>query len=294
MQKKRSTIETRDAYVMLLPTLIGLVVFSFGATFGAIALSFTNYSIKWPPQFVGITNYVNFFGNKLFGQIISNTALYIAITVIPCAVFSFLLALLINRPMKGINLFRTAYFWPVLISMTAAALVWRFLLNPQFGLVNYLLSKIGVKGPRWFSSTQWALIGVAIIFVWKSVGYYMIILLAGLQNIPQELYESAMLDGAGALQRTRYITLPMISPTLFFVMIMLCIGAFQVFDPILVISPTGGPANATTTLSFYVYQNAFTFLKMGYASSVAVVLFILVLAVSAIQFALQDRWVFYE
>lgn len=286
--------EAITAYLMLLPTLLGLFIFSLGATVGAILISLTDYSLKWPPEFIGLGNYVQLFSEKLFAKIISNTFLYVIITVVPCLILSFFLALAVNFKSKVITILRAAYFWPVVGSMAAIALVWSYLLNSQFGLLNYFISLFGVNGPNWLVDPSWSLVGIAIIFVWKFTGYFMTIILAGLQNIPNELYESAKLDGANLVQKNWYITLPMISSSLFFVMIMAAITAFQVFDIILIISPNGGPANANMTLSFYIYLNAFRYPYMGYASACAVLLFVIVMAVSVLQFRLQDKWVYYQ
>lgn len=286
--------EGLTAYVMLIPTILGMAFYSVGATIGAMALSVTDYSIRWPPNFVGIKNFVDFFHNRLFGKIILNTFQSALMNIVPCVLFALLLALLVNQKIPGVKFYRMVYFWPVVASMAAVSLLWGFLLSPEFGLVNYLLSTIGIDGPAWFGSTKWALPSVSVIFVWKLVGYYMTMLLVGLQNIPQSLYESAMLDGVGPFQRTLHITLPLLSPTLFMVIIMACIASFQVFDPILVLGLNGGPAHATKTLSYYIYQSAFQNLKMGYASAVSVVLFLIVGILSMIQFKLQNKWVFYN
>lgn len=286
--------EGLTAYAMLIPTILGMAFYSVGATIGAMALSVTDYSIRWPPNFVGIKNFVDFFHNRLFGKIILNTFQSALMNIVPCVLFALLLALLVNQKIPGVKFYRMVYFWPVVASMAAVSLLWGFLLSPEFGLVNYLLSTIGIDGPAWFGSTKWALPSVSVIFVWKLVGYYMTMLLVGLQNIPQSLYESAMLDGVGPFQRTLHITLPLLSPTLFMVIIMACIASFQVFDPILVLGLNGGPAHATKTLSYYIYQSAFQNLKMGYASAVSVVLFLIVGILSMIQFKLQNKWVFYN
>ena len=291
--KKRKRLEALEAYVFLIPTLLGMVFLTIGAIIGAILLSFTDYSLKWPPSFIGLANFRDLFSDRLLPLVLSNTFWYLVMAVVPCVIFALFLSLLVNGKTRRTRVFRTIYFWPVVGSMTAIALVWRFLLNDTFGFVNYLIGMFGVQGPRWFASTTWALVGIAIIFVWKNVGYYMTILLSGLQNIPQDLNEAAIIDGAGLVRRTWYITLPLISPTMFFVIIMTSIASFQVFDSIMVINDRGGPANATTTLSFFIYQNAFSFMRMGYAAAAGVLLFFIVSIFSMVQFRLQNKWVFY-
>lgn len=286
--------EVSAAYVMLIPTILGMIFISVGSTIGAIALSFTDYTVKWPPKFVGAKNYLSFFSNRLFSEIVLNTLKSAFMNIIPCVLLALLLALLVSKNSLSSKCFRTVFFWPVVASMSAVSLLWNVLLNSQFGLVNYLLNLIGIKGPNWFGSTQYALKSVSIIFVWKFVGYYMTMLVVGIQNIPKELYESAILDGAGPVQRTIKITLPLLSPTLFIVIVMACIASFQVFDPIMVLGLNGGPAHSTTTLSYYIYQSAFQNMKMGYASAAATLLFVIVLIISMIQFWLQKKWVFYH
>lgn len=178
--------------------------------------------------------------------------------------------------------------------MTAVSLIWMFLLNSNIGIVNLLLNKLGFTGPKWFGSVPLTLPVFAFIYLWKYLGYYMTIMLGGLQNVPEELYESALLDGAGFWRRTRHITIPLMSPTIFYVLTMVVIYGFQVFDQIMVISKDGGPAYSGLTLSFYIYQNAFVNGKMGYACAAGVLLFAIVLLITLLQFRLQKKWVFYN
>ena len=222
-----------------------------------------------------------------------NTFAFVGMAV-PLSVGSALaLALLVNTGLRGITVFRTAYFLPVVSSMIAVALVWSWILNPQYGLLNYLLRVLfGVQGPAWLDDTAWALPAMVIVTVWKGLGYSMVIFLAGLQNIPADLYHAATIDGAGAWKRFRHITLPLLSPTTFFVLVITLINSFQVFEQTYVLTK-GGPANSTVTLSYYVYQNAFQFFQMGKAAAVAYVLFAFLFILTLIQFRVQKRWVFY-
>lgn len=290
----KKTQEALEAYAMLLPTIIGFLIISAGPIIGAFLLSFTNYEFKWPPQWVGLKNYIDLFNMPLFLKIIQNTLYYSLLTVIPSAFFGLLLALLINTKVKGITVFRTIYFWPVVASMAAVSLTWKFLLNPQIGLVNYLLDAINIKGPQWLGSTQWTMPSLALVFVWKWVGFYMIILLAGLQDIPEDLFEASTIDGANIFHKMRHIILPMISPTLFFVFVMATIASFQLFDQVLIMTYEAGPAYSALTLSYFVYQNAFQWMRMGFASAVGVILFLLVFVFSLVQMRLQNKWVFYR
>ena len=290
----RKRRECLEAYLMLIPMLLGFAIVSLGAIIGVFALSLTDYSISWPPNFIGIKNYIRLFSQPLFGKILWNSVYYVILITFPTVVFSLLAALLLDQKVRGNAFFRAAVFWPVIASMTAVSLIWMFLLNGNFGIVNYLLGMIGIEGPKWLSETSLTLPVFAFIYLWRHLGYYMTIMLGGLQGVPEDLYESARLDGAGYWKRIWYITLPLISPTIFYVLIMVVIYGFQVFDQIMVISKDGGPAYSALTLSFYIYQNAFTNGKMGYASAAGVVLFVIVMICSLIQFRMQKKWVYYN
>lgn len=290
----RKTREAIEAYVMLLPTIIGFLLISAGPILIAILLGFTDAKFKWPPNWIGIRNYQLLFSNPLFPKIILNSLYYSVLTVVPSAVFSFLLALLVNNKVKGIAIFRAAYFWPVVASMAAVSVIWKFMLNPQIGLMNYALQYIGIKGPIWLGTTQWVIPSLALTFVWKWVGFYMIILLAGMQDIPEDLYEASIIDGANGFQKILHITFPMVSPTLFFVIVISTIASFQLFDQVMIMTNDAGPAYSALTLSYYVYQNAFQWGKMGYACSIGVILFVIVFLFSSFQMRLQNKWVFYR
>ena len=290
-RKRRECIE---AYLMLLPMLIGFVIVSLGAIAGVFVLSLTDYSIRWPPNFIGIKNYVRLFSQLLFGKILWNSVYYVILITFPTVILSLLTALLLDQKVRGNAFFRAAVFWPVIASMTAVSLIWMFLLNGNFGIVNYLLGKIGIQGPKWLSEPSLTLPVFAFIYLWRHLGYYMTIMLGGLQGVPEDLYESARLDGAGYWKRIQYITLPLMSPTIFYVLIMVVIYGFQVFDQIMVISKDGGPAYSGLTLSFYIYQNAFTNGRMGYASAAGVILFVIVMVCSMAQFRMQKKWVYYN
>ncbi|MGE3802070.1 MAG: carbohydrate ABC transporter permease [Candidatus Kapaibacterium sp.] len=231
--------------------------------------------------------------SDLFWKVLGNTFWYVLLYVPITMVGSLLLALLVNRKLPAIKLFRTIYFLPVISSMVAVALIWSWLYNPEFGFINWTVKTFfGIEGPRWLLSTQWAMPAIAILSAWKVVGYNMVILLAGLQSVPKYLQESALIDGASQWRQFTTVTLPALSPTLFFVLIITLINSFQLFEQTYVLTQ-GGPANSTLTLSYYSYQNAFQFFRMGYAAAVAYVLFALTFIVTIIQFRLQKRWVFY-
>jgi multiple sugar transport system permease protein len=278
---------------MLLPALIGLAVITAGPVVASFLIGFTKWDVLTPPQWIGLGNYREAFATPLFWKILRNTLLYTLLSVPPNVGFAFALALLVNIKLRGMVVFRAIYFWPVVTSMTAVAMAWTWLFNPDVGLINYLLGLVGISGPPWLASERWALVSLAIVGVWKSVGFFMVIFLGALQNVPPDLYEASRLDGAGKWHQIRYITIPLVSPATFLVSVMAVIGSFQVFDQT-VIMTKGGPANATLTLSYYIYQNAFVWYRMGYAASVAYVLFGIVFVITLIQLRLQNRWVFYS
>jgi multiple sugar transport system permease protein len=291
MRRKRVDYE---AYLYLLPTFIGMALFSVGAVVASFFISFTNWEITITPKWIGLSNYIRLAAYPLFWKILLNTVYYVGGSVPLGMVLSLGLALLANRKLKGITFFRSLYFLPVVSSMVAIALVWSWLYNPQFGLINYFLEKLfRIPGPRWLQSTTWAMPAMIFMGVWRGLGYQMVIFLAGLQNIPEELYEAAKIDGANFWQRFLRITLPMVSPTTFFVLIISIIGSFQIFEQTYIMTQ-GGPSYSTLTLSYYIFQNAFEWFHMGYAAALAYVLFGMILAITLIQARLQKRWVFYR
>ncbi len=290
---RRRVFSLIEPYLYLLPTLIGLVLFSAGAVIASFLMSFTRWDIITPPEWVWFRNYAEMMRSELFWEVFRNTLLFVIMAVPLSVIGSLALALLVNNSLRGITLFRTAYFLPVVSSMIAVALVWSWIFNPEYGLLNYLLLEVfGIRGPTWLHDTTWALPAMVIVTVWKGLGYSMVIFLAGLQNIPHHLYEAATVDGAGSWRKFLHVTLPMLSPTTFFILIITLINAFQVFEQTYVMT-RGGPANATLTLSYYVYQNAFQFFQMGNAAALSYILFAIVFAVTLIQFRAQRRWVFY-
>jgi multiple sugar transport system permease protein len=205
-----------------------------------------------------------------------------------------LLAIALNQQLRGMHVFRAAYFLPTITSAVAAATVWRWIYEPNFGLLNSLLYAIGVEHPpTWISSPAWAMPALILLGIWQGLGFQMVIFLAGLQGIPAHLYEAAAIDGAGWWARFRHITLPLISPTTFFVLIISVIGSYQVFDQAFVLTE-GGPGYATTTLVYYIYEYGFQFFKMGYAAAMAWILFAIVFVLTVIQFRIQARWVHYD
>jgi len=287
------TFRVLEPYLYLLPTLIGLALFSAGAVAVSFLMSFTHWDIISSPEWIWLENYITLWQSDLFWEVVWNTVYFILLAVPLSVVASLALALAANTTLKGIVFFRTAYFLPVVSSMIAVALVWSWIYNPEYGLLNYLLGLFfGIRGPAWLDSTSWARPAMVIVTVWKGLGYSMVIFLAGLQNIPQDLYHAATIDGAGVWKKFRHITLPMLSPTTFFVLVITLINSFQVFEQTYVLTK-GGPANSTLTMSYYIYQNAFQFFQMGKAAALSYVLFAAIFAVTLLQFRIQKRWVFY-
>jgi len=271
--------DERTAWAFLLPSLVLFATFTGIPVIAALGISFTQWDLFNPARFIGLDNYT-----KLFGDPIS----------VPVQMLIGLgCALALNRGIRGQTFFRIAYFLPVVTSTIAAALVWAWLFNANFGLINALLSLVGITDvPRWLASTQWAMPAVIIVSIWQNLGYAMVLFLAGLQNIRADLYDAAAIDGARGWRRLWFITLPLLSPTTFFVLIISIIGSFQIFELVFVMTQAG-PANATNTLVYYIYQNGFQFYQMGYASAAAMILFVIVLIMTLVQYALQSRWVHY-
>ncbi|RIK40667.1 MAG: sugar ABC transporter permease [Chloroflexi bacterium] len=290
----RQIKSTANAYLYLIPTILGLLIFSAGAIIASFFISFTNWQLVLPPVWIGLRNYTNLLQLAEFWQVLRNTVYYTAGYVPLAVTLPLLMAILVNQKLKGITFFRTAYFLPVVTSGVAIALVWGWMYNPSFGVINYLLERLfGIQGPRWLADPRWAMPSLIIIGVWHSLGYNMVIYLAGLQGIPQELYEAARIDGAGWWAQVRYVTVPLITPTAFFILVLSIIGSFQVWT-ITYLLTQGGPAGATLTLSYYIYQQGFQWFHMGFAAALAYVLFAIVFVATMIQFKLQKQWVFYS
>ncbi len=282
-----------EPWLYLAPVVIGVVIVTGGAIVASFLLGFTDWDLIRPPGWIGLANYREMMGSDLFRTVLGNTLYFTALMVPTSVAGSLALALLINRKIRGITFFRTVFFFPVVTSMIAVAVVWSWLYNPEFGLINYLLREVlGIEGPAWLSSTSWAMPAIVLMTVWKGVGYNMLIFLAGLQSVPTELHEAAVIDGAGRFRRLISITLPILSPTTFFVLVITMIGSFQLFEQTYALTQ-GGPANSTLTLSYHIYQNAFQHLRMGYATAMAYVLFGVTFIVTLLQFRMQRRWVYY-
>ncbi|NWG21413.1 MAG: sugar ABC transporter permease [Chloroflexi bacterium] len=274
------------------PAILGLLLFTLGPMAASLLLSFTEYNIITDPEWIGIDNYVELFNDRLFWQSLRVSAIYSIVSVPLGLSVALALAILLNHKMRGMLIFRSVYYLPTVISGVGVAMLWRWLFNGDFGLINVLLRRVGIQGPNWLFDANWALAALIIASLW-GIGGTMLIFLAGLQGIPQELYEAAEIDGAGRWRQFRSITLPMISHVTFFNLVLGVIGALQVFTDAYVMTG-GGPNNATLFLSVYLYRHAFQFLHFGYAAAVAWILFLIVLALTLLVFKSSPLWVYYE
>lgn len=287
-EQKRSLV----AYSFIAPNFIGFMVFTLGPILFAFLLSFMEWDGNNPIKFVALDNFKKLTTDTRFIDAFKNTIVY-SVTTVPITLFMALgLAVILNQKVKFRNLFRTASFFPYVASLVAVAAVWNMLFSPANGPVNMLLAKLGVEAqnmPRWAADKDFAMMTVVLFSVWKSMGYYMVIYLAGLQGISAELYEAASLDGANSWRKFRSITWPMLQPTTFFVVIMLTINCFKVYDQVYMITQ-GGPGTSTLVLVYHIYETAFRSWKLGYASAIAVVLFILVLTITLIQFQGEKKY----
>ena len=289
--------ESAWAYTFIAPWIIGFLIFTLGPMLASLYFSFTDYNIIDPPTFSGLSNYQQLlFSDPLFWHSLRRT-LYFAALALPLGLlFGFFIAILLNQDIPGVNLWRTLYFLPSVISGVAIALLWMRIFNPRVGFLNpFLQNVLGIKNPPgWLQDPDWAIPALVIMSLW-GVGGSMIIYLAGLQGIPTTLYEAARIDGATSPQRFWNVTLPLMTPVIFYNLVMGLIGAFQYFTEVYVAtSGQGGPARATLVYNLYLYQNAFKFFEMGYASAMAWVLFLIILTVTLLVFRSSPMWVFYE
>lgn len=280
-------------YLMILPWVIGFVVFIAYPMIRSFYLAFTTYNLRSDPQWVGLDNFVRMFTeDDLFWQSFRVTVLYVLGSVPAGTLFALAVAMILAQSLRGVNFWRTIYFMPTMVSGVAVAVMWTYLLNPEYGLVNQLLNMIGVRGPGWIGSQVWALPSL-ILMSWWSIGGQMVIYLAGLKGIPQSLYEAAEIDGAGEWAKFRHVTVPMLTPTIFFNLVLGLIGAFQVFEGPLVLT-SGGPNNATLTYVLNLYNQAFRFIHFGYASAMAWFLFAVIMALTLLVIRSSALWVYYE
>lgn len=283
------------AYAFIAPTLIGVLVLNLWGVVQSVYYSFHNVKGFAKPEFAGFDNYVRLLGDAEVWRSLKNIFVY-AMTTVPAGVaISLLLAALLNAKIRGKGFFRCIYFLPVVSAPAAVALVWKWLYNKDFGLFNQILGVVGITGPDWLGDSSMAMISVAVVGIWSMVGYNMILLLAGLQEVPGELYEAAEIDGAGAVQKFFRITIPMVSPTLFFVTVTSVISALQVFDLIyMMFKPSAPSFGAVESIVYLFYRYTFTNYNKGYGSTIVVLLLGVIMILTAIQMGLQKKWVHYS
>jgi multiple sugar transport system permease protein len=288
--------ESAKFWLMMTPALLGFIIFSAGPMFTSLYLSFTKYDVVSPPKWIGINNYLYLLRrDPAFWPSVKVTTIFAAASVPLTLLVALLIAILLNQRFFARNLFRTIFFLPALLPAAASGVVWVWIFDPTRGLLNHILALVGIAGPAWMHSTTWALPALIIMSAW-GFGRAMVIFLAGLQEVPPQLYEAAELDGAGTWHRFYHVTLPMISPVLFFNLVIGIIDALKAFDLAFVTSTAagagaGGPARATLLYTLNLYQKSFNYFHMGLGSAMAWLLFVAILLLTAINFSLEKRWV---
>ncbi len=279
--------------VFILPCFLGLLVFTYLPVLMSLGLSFSDWNLLGTPHFVGLDNYQTVLQDPLFWKTFQNTVFFVSVSVVLEIVCALVIALALNQALSGITFFRTIYFLPVITPMVSVALVWGWFYDPNYGLLNAFLAWFGQEPIAWLQQSPWAMWAIIVLRVWKEMGYAMVILLAGLQGIPTHLYESARMDGATAWQQLIRITLPMLTPTLFFLVTVSVMNAFQAFDAVYLLTQ-GGPENSTQVLVYWLFNNAFQFYKVGPASAIAYILFWMILMLTLLQWHFRKRWVLHE
>ena len=282
-----------EGYLFVAPLIIGIVAFIFLPIAASLYMSFNKWDMVSPPELVGLKNYARLVSrDRLFWKVLGNTFRYAGWIIVPSVIFPLILAALLDRPIRMRYLYRLAFFLPLVTSVVAVGLMFRWLYDGEFGLINYTLSWVGIDGPNWLSDPFWAMPAVAMVTVWQGLGYNMVLYLAGLQGIPDHLHEAATIDGAGPFSRFFRITIPLLTPTMFFILVMSVIGTFQTFGLIYVMTQ-GGPINSTNVYIYYLWQMAFGSSKMGYASAMAWILAMVIFTITMIQVRLARLWVHY-
>ena len=279
--KKRGKLEQQNAaYLLIAPSYLIYLFFVLIPVIWTIAMSFTDYNLSKAP-FVGISNYIQLTKDPIFIKSVGNTLFYCLLAIVPAMLLGLALAMFLNQKLKGKGFLRTLFYLPNIFSMVAVSMAWLYLYDTTSGILNKVLKDLGMQAVPWISSASMAMISIAIMSIWSTTGYNMILFLSGLQGIPDYLYEAASIDGATAWEKFIHVTIPMLKPTTFFVFVMACINSFQVFGQVLIVT-NGGPMNSTTTIAHQIYRNGFEYYKMGYASAQAVVLMVIIFAITLI------------
>lgn len=288
----------RREYLLFLafiaPNAVLLAVFAYWPIVFNGYLSLTSWDMLSPTiPFVGLANYADMFSDPDFWAVLGRTVLFSGAVVIGCLIVGLAVAMLLNQKLVGRNLVRTVSFAPHILSGVAMGTVWLFIFDPQIGLMKVVLEKVGIAGPAWMTDSSWAMWGLVLVYLWKNIGFVAVVYMAGLQGLPTDLYEAARLDGAGPWTLFRRITLPLLSPVTFFVTVVTIVGTFQAFD-VIAIMTNGGPGDATTTISWYIYKQAFQALDAGHAGAGALVMFVILIAITAAQARFMERRVHYR
>lgn len=304
--KKTRQAGWKAALPFLLPSMVGFTLFSILPMITQLFISvtdwdglseltlFSDFGGFMQQFFVGLQNYVEIFTSKELYQVLGNTLWFIVLYIPLMLVAAMAVALVLNSKIRGVGFLRVVYYIPVITSWVAGALIWKWALSPQYGIINSLLGLVGIDGPNWLQSPQWAIPAIVLASVWKDMGYFGLMLMAGLQGINRQYYEAAAIDGAGKVNQFFRITLPLLTPTLFFIMIISLISSFQLFPQIMIMTPDGGPGGATMMLVERIYKYGFRYYEMGYASAYSWILFAILLVLTGIQMKLQKKWVNYD
>jgi multiple sugar transport system permease protein len=288
IKKKSIFNDTPYAVVMILPNIVLFFIFMLFPIIWTLVMSLTSYDLISPMRFVGINNFINIFKDEVALECLRNTVVFTFITVPLSMVLSIFLAVLLDSGIKFKRIYRAAFFLPSITSWVAIAVVWQWLYNPEFGLINYFLGFFGAPSIQWLTTSKLSLISVCIVCIWKGAGYSMLLFLAGLQSISSVYYEASELDGASPWQQFIHITLPLLTPTTFFVFVTSIIGSFQTFD-IINLMTKGGPGRSSSLLAHYLYQSAFKYMKMGYASALAYLLFFVIMVITLINMRFEKK-----
>lgn len=290
----RERREAIEGYLFISPWVFGFLIFTAGPMLASLVLSFTKWGLIDTPTFVGFDNYVKMVNDPLVWHSLMVTLRYTILTVPLRLVIALAVAIILVRPIPGVYVYRGIFYLPNVLGGVVTALLWMWVFNPDYGIMNYILSWFGIQGPKWLADPTWALPAIVIMSAWN-VGVGVILFIAGLQAIPTHLYEAADLDGAGGFAKLFNITLPMLSPTILFFLISSIIGSFQVFDIVFVASSgDGGPVRSTLVYLLYFYQNGFSYFRMGYASALVWLLMLIILVLTLVVFRTSRSWVFYE
>lgn len=294
------------ALPFLLPSLLGFVVFSILPMITLLGISvtdwdglseltlFSDFGGFMREFFVGLANYKEIFTTPELYQVLGNTVVYVALYIPSMLLAALAVALVLNSKIRGVGFFRVVYYIPVITSWVAGSLIWKWVLSPEYGIINQLLALVGIHGPTWLQSSAWAMPAIVLASVWKDMGYFGLMLMSGLQGIDRGYYEAASIDGAGKLKQFFRITLPLLTPTLFFVMIISLISSFQLFPQVMIMTPDGGPGGATMVMVERIYKYGFRYYEMGYASAYSWILFVILLVLTGVQMKLQNKWVNYD